>query len=473
MNRYTNLVKNTMLFTISNFASKILVFLLVPLYTSTLTTKEYGIAELITTTINLIYPILTLTIGEAILRFSLDSKSNKVQVFSNGIRVAIVGFVIMILSIPILSKSDVLGQYKMIFIIMYIISTLNVLFTQFARGINKIKNVAISGVVNTIIVVVSNILMLVIFEFGIQGYLLSMILGSAVSTVYLFVTCSLGKYIDLKHSNNKVLTKMFKYSAPMIPNSISWWVSNAADRYIVTGYCGVEQNGIYSVAYKIPTILTIFTSIFMQAWQLSAVQEYESEDRNKFYSEIYSYYNAFILIIATLLILFNKILARILFSNEFFKGWVYVPFLIVAFVFYGLATYLGTMFTASKKTNILFVSTLFGAVTNIILNFILVGKYKNAIGASIATLIGYIIVWIIRLITSKKIVKLSYNKTRIGMCYILLIFQSCIAIGNNYYCIIGNTILSILICIINLPLIIKLAEKFKHGIIKKKSKSFN
>ena len=84
--RYKYLLKNTGLLTISNFASKVLVFLLVPLYTSVLSTEEYGIYDLIVSTVSLLYPLLTLNIVDAVMRFTMDKDVDKKQVAYIGIR---------------------------------------------------------------------------------------------------------------------------------------------------------------------------------------------------------------------------------------------------------------------------------------------------------------------------------------------------------------------------------------------------
>ena len=84
--RYKYLLKDTGLLTISNFASKVLVFLLVPLYTSVLSTEEYGIYDLIVSTVSLLYPLLTLNIVDAVMRFTMDKDVDKKQVAYIGIR---------------------------------------------------------------------------------------------------------------------------------------------------------------------------------------------------------------------------------------------------------------------------------------------------------------------------------------------------------------------------------------------------
>ena len=210
----------------------------------------------------------------------------------------------------------------------------------------------------------------------------------------------------------------------MVFNTMGWWITNVSDRYLVTWLCGVAANGVYSVAYKIPSILNIFQNVFYQAWTLSAVKEYE-EGNNKFFSDIYKIYNCGMVIICSGLILGDRIMARILFSNDFFSAWKYSPFLMISVVFGAMYGLISGIFSALKKSGTMAKITSLGAIKNNILKFILI-KFIGPIGAAIATLIAYIVVWQIGLVKIKKIVEININENRDKISYVLLILQAAI-----------------------------------------------
>ena len=96
--KYKMLFSDTVAFTISSFASKILGFLLIPLYTAVLSAEQYGVADLITNTVNVVYPIMTLSIMEATLRFAFDEKNNNTDVLNNSLFViGIAEFIILMI----------------------------------------------------------------------------------------------------------------------------------------------------------------------------------------------------------------------------------------------------------------------------------------------------------------------------------------------------------------------------------------
>ena len=166
--KYLTLFSDTAAFTISNFASKILVFLLIPLYTSLLTTAEYGVADLITNTVNVVYPILTLSIMEATLRFAFDKNVEKSEVLTNSLVIIGLSEIIVILSTPLVKYlSPDMAEYWGWFVIIYLGSNLQQVLSQYAKGIGKTKVFAVSGVIQTIVIIVSNILCLLVFNIGI------------------------------------------------------------------------------------------------------------------------------------------------------------------------------------------------------------------------------------------------------------------------------------------------------------------
>lgn len=436
MHGYKYLFKNIGLLTISQFGTKFLAFFLVPLYTSVLSTAEYGSFDLFTTTINLLVPIVTLNLSDAVLLFALDEKKSSSEVLSVGLKYTSIGFVISIIFLGINSVSDLfppINKYWFYFPFLFALTVLNQLFSGFARGIDKVKETAIGGVICSASMIGCNLLFLLGFKWKLHGYFLANIIALFLQVAYLFISCRLWKYIGFKI--NKSLEKEMKnYSAPLIANNVGWWVNNSSDRYIVTWMCGVSANGIYSVGYKIPSILNMFQSIFSQAWTMSAVKDFDSDDSKGFFSKMYEIYNCGMVLVCSVIVVTSKLLAHILYAKEFFVAWKYVPFLTIAIVFGALAGFLGGIFAAAKDSKLFGKSTIISAISNIVLNIILV-YFIGPLGAAIATLIAYFLVWYIRLEHVRKHINIKINLRRDIFSYLLLVLQGIILFmleNNNF-----------------------------------------
>lgn len=424
--KYKDLAKNTLLFTISSFGSKILVFLLVPLYTNVLSTSEYGNADLITTTATLLNYILTINISEAVLRFSIEKEQNSEQYIRYGINVVCISSIVLFLGLCIVSQTNIITWDYTLYIFLffqYISLSFYQLFSNYLRAIDDVKGVAISGALSTAITVCLNIVLLLVFKTGLLGYLVSLVSGGVVATLFCItrIRRRIPAIVSVKVSPD-TSKKMNSYSIPMIFNNVAWWINNSLDKYFVTGIIGTAANGIYAVSYKIPTILSMAHSVFSQAWNLSAIKEFDKSDKDGFFSKTYNSYNTLLILACSVLVIFNIPLAKMLYAKEFFVAWKYSSILLLSMVFNSLSGFLGSVFTAVKDTKIFAVSTVVAAITNCLLNAVLIPLY-GAMGAAVATLLSFVIIWIIRLICTKKYIHIKFHILSDILCYGLLVVQ--------------------------------------------------
>lgn len=431
MNKYKYLATNTLIFFISNFTSKILVFLLLPLYTTVLSTSDYAISDLMTTSVNLFYMVLTLMISEGVLRFSFEEQYNKSHIFSTGLCFIIVSGMMFGCGIIFLARMnyiEIFNGHWVQFLLLYIFYSLQQLLADFMRGLQQIKLIGITGVIGTIVTVVLNIILLVVFKYGIDGYIASMILANAAACLIYFVVGKAYKYIDIGNLDKTLTLKMVKYSWPIVLTQVCWWFDTAVDRYLVTFLMGTSETGLLSAAHRLPTILTIFTSIFMQAWKLSAINEYESESSRGFFSKMLNLYNTLLMIAGAVVIILTKTISGMILKGDFFNAWYLVPPFILAFVMNGISAFLGTFYIASKNTKPLMHSAFVGAIVNVVLGFVLI-KEIGTIGAGIANAVSYFIISVIRTIQVKKEMRLYLEFKRIIPSYILLIILTAIILS--------------------------------------------
>ena len=432
--KYHDLSRNTLLFTINSFGSKIISFLFVPLYTYVLSTTDYGTVDLMTTTVQLLIPILTINIQDAVLRFSLDEKCDGEEVIGEALKIIAMSSVLLAVALFIIGKSSILkidNQYLYFLFFSFVFGTTNNCFSMYLRARNKVSILTISGLMNTILTCSLNIVLLLYVKIGVTGYLVANVAGTGIAIIFMFFAGNLYKEAKFRNTNH-LLKIMIPYSLPLVVNSLAWWVNNASDRYILTFFCGAAINGIYAVAYKIPTILSTIQSVFYNAWSISAIIEFDKDDKDGFIGNVYTMYSSASYLGCTILLVLNIFVAKILYSNDFFVAWKYVPFLLVGTVFNGIALFEGCIFTAVKKTKDVSITTIMGTLVNTLLNFILI-PIIGARGAALATMLGYSSIWIVRTLQLRKIVKLKVDWGVQIKSSILLIIQAILAMTDQFY----------------------------------------
>ncbi len=430
-NKYSELAKNTMIFACATLGSKIIMFFLMPLYTNMLSPEEYGTVELIITGINLLTPILSLSITDAVLRFGLDKDVSHSAVLKDSfIFLSAVSF-IAILFEPIIRLYKPISEYTWLFIIVMIVFMFRSLFTFYLKSIGKNVTFAIDTIIYVFLLASFNIFFLVILKWKVTGYMLSLALASFFSIIFcIIVSGSLKDIIETKF-DFLLLKRMLLYSIPLILNAISWWITNSSDKYMLEYFKSSSEVGLYSAASKIPALLSTLSTLFSQAWTLSSVKEYDSTKEKEFFSRIFNCYAVLMIFAAGFVLLITKPFMLIYVGIDFIESWKYVPVLLIASLFGGLSSFFGSIYVATRKNVNCTISTVICGATNIFFNAIFIPKF-GVMGAAIATAISYAVVGVYRMMDCQRVFHfdISYNKHLFAV--ILIIIEAVFVILSQY-----------------------------------------
>ncbi len=418
-NKYTRLLSNTVLFGISTFSSKVLSFLLTRLYTSYMTEDVFGLANLITVCASALIPLVSLGISNAVIRFGLEKDISKKGVYTSGL-VAIGGGFAALLSIsPLLIQIPKVSDYALLLYVYVLISCLRTLNCQFVRAKMQVRLYAIDGILATAYTIGFNILFLVVLRMGATGYLLSIICADACSTLFLFVVARLWPYIRFKRFDWSLLVTMLRYSLPLVPALMFWWITQMSDQFFITFMKGEAANGLYAAAYKLPAIVTIFATIFTEAWQLSAVTDGQSQGRDRFFTRVFSAMSSVAFAIGGALIILSPIIMHFL-APKYEGAWRYVPILVIATVFSSMVAFQNSVYMVEKRSNLALATIAVGAGANIALNALLIPPLGPN-GAAVATALSYILVFVIRGFNTRRYIRLNYRPAKIAINTVLLV----------------------------------------------------
>lgn len=456
------MVKNSLLFALSSFGSKLISFFLVPLYTNILTTEDYGAVDLITTSSHLCRFFFSICIMDAVFRYAMEQKADRKGIFLFGEKVMAVGTGILILGTwlaQMLNFVSVPTNYLVYFVAIYIASVYSELALSYLRAIEKIKQVAIISIFTTIITVSTNLIALLVFKLGVNGYLFSLFIGQATTAVIAYVFI----HGDLREKNlNRTIgialkKEMILYSIPLIFNGVSWWVNTSVDKYFILEFFGTSENGIYAVANKIPGILSMFVGFFARAWSISSIKEYKSDDAAFFMGKMYDYYFGALSILSSALIISNVLICRILFAKDFFVAWKYSPTLIIGILFSALAGYLSGIIGANKETKSLASTTIIAAVVNIVLDLLFIPRIGIE-GAALATMISFFVMWLCRYIKSYRKMQRGRSIVYDAVIFCALFIQIYLAYSEKQYYIL-QLIIFILIIVMNMKLVKDISDR--------------
>lgn len=435
VNREKKLAKNTIVITIGKVCTQMITFFLLPLYTGVLSTSEYGTVDLLNTLVSLLLPIVTFQVEQAVFRELIevrDKEQQKKKIISTGVLTVVLQCFVYLILFFIISPF-VKNKYKIFLatnVITYIFLSF---FQQVSRGLGNNKQYAIGSFISAVSTIVFNILFLVVFKLGANGMLLGTMLGQLIAILYLFMVLKLYKYISLKEYRKEIIRKLWKYSIPLIPNAISWWVFNASDRVIASSILGVDQNGILAASLKFSTILITLYNIFNISWTEAIAVSVNDKDINVFFNKMFNIILSLFTTLGVGMIACIPFIFPIMINKNYNSGFGLVPISIIASIFNVVVGLLSAIYLANKNTKAIASTSIFSAIINIIVHLLLI-KYVGLYAAVVSTLVSFLVMSIYRIMDIKKrYFKIEINKELIIKTIVILpIILICYYLKNTY-----------------------------------------
>ena len=455
MHKKKELVKNTVIIFLGKISTQFISFFLLPLYTRFLSTSAYGTVDLITTYVSLFVPVITIEQAMATFRYLIDARNSDKEK-KNIITTSILNVLkLLILFIIVYFIIVYFFKFKYAYFILanIIVCIFSNLFLQIARGLGENIHYSIASFITGLTTIILNIIFIVFLKFQVEGMLLSVILANTFCVLYLFFVLKIYKYISFKSDKN-LRKQMIKYSLPLVPNGISWWVVTASDRTIISTFLGVAANGIYAVANKFPTIINSLFSIFTMSWTESASLHIDDDDRDKFFSDITNTVLRLFSCLCIGLIACMPFAFPLLVDAKFSDAYMYIPIFLIGVLCNCIIGVYSAIYIAKKKTKQIASTSIMSAVINVVLNLLLI-KVLGLYAACISTSIAYFAMMIYRHIDLKKYVHIIYQKRMILLTIVMFAISIiCYYINNIYLNIISLIVVIIYSIIVNKHLLL-------------------
>ena len=413
------LLGNTLVFALGGLAVKAVSLVLMPLYTTALTAGEYGTAELLNSAIEIVLPLLSAGVVEALYRFSIDDDVPKGELFVNSLLVLGGGVVCTGVACALGSALWNMEHAAAFFALFFSVCVFKAT-TQLARGLGHVRRFVAYGLINALAMVVSTYLLLVRARLGVEGYLWSFAIGYLVGGLVAFLGSAEYRLLAPFRLDRALLRRMLVYSLPLVPNLLSWWLVSVSGRYVVLWGSGVVAAGLFTAASKMPSLINIVASVFQQAWQYSTAREIDSPDRGAFFGSVLRGYSLATLSTAGLVIALNRPISRVMLQAEFAEGWRYVPLLMLVASFGVISIFFESFYQALKNSGVLMASTALGAVVNVILGVALV-PFMGPWGAGLAGAVAYMLVLVVRARDLGRRINLPIDRLRLAYQLALLI----------------------------------------------------
>ncbi|RHK91523.1 exopolysaccharide biosynthesis protein [Bacteroides xylanisolvens] len=438
MSRLRQLGKNTFLVFIGSFGSKLISFVMLPFYTRWLSTIDYGVVDMIGVYQALLVGLITGAISDAIFVFPKNASYEKQKsYFTSGILFSFLTFTVSAFLFYLVKKGFEIGggfnsftQYTGWIYIMILFSFLQSFLQQFCRSVDKMYVFSIVGILLTLFTALFSFLL--VPNYGIEGYLTAIVISNAIVVILTIVIARLDRYFSITSYSRADLMIMLKYSVPLMPNALMWWLFGSLNRPVLESYVGLAGIGVFAVAQKFPNLASVVFNIFGNSWQISVLEEYGREGFEVFYNKIFALVTLFIAVGVLGLSFLADWVVQITVGKEFYSAATYIPLLSVAMLFLCFSTIVTPVFSAVRISKYYFYSSVWSAIISVVLNILLIPSI-GIYGAVISLLCSHLLMAVIRIYFSMHYVAIYYLWVYVVLAIIVLF--------NSIICTVGNAIL--------------------------------
>lgn len=433
--------KNTMLLTMMTVLNKGLQFLVIPFFSKWLSTAEYGRFDLLYTYVSLLLPIITLSIDDAVFRNCVDStdEKQKKEFVTNAFLVNVVNLIFCI-AIILLAFND--KEIQICFCLYLSGEVFSQYLRGYLRGIMRLDLYSLAMVINTVIMIGVVTITVFFLGYGIDGMLIGYAVGSWGGNVIICIASHWKEMISFAYISKEIIKLMIAYSIPLVPNALSWWIMNASDRQIINWFFGDVANGIYAIAHKIPALCSIVFNMFTISWQQEASIKIKDEDRQIYFNKILNEMYVILIIVCSGLFAGSFILYHFIFDKKYVEAQLYSPIMILAAALMAISQFYGGIQIALKESKKNGITTMLGAVVNIVVHILLI-NYIGLFAAAISTLVGNFLILQLRKMMLKTVFVSRFDKKNLWLV-VSLIYFFIMAYFNEYLLL--NIVNLILFC---------------------------
>lgn len=407
-------VKSSGVYFVGTVLTKLVTFLLLPLYTYYIPPAENGIYTLHLSYINFLCSVLFFEVWAGIMRFMFeyDSESRKKPITSG----LVIFFMSSCLYTVVLAVAFPLMhiRYPALLYVFGLLMNMQTLIGYIARGYGKNVLYAACGLTGSIVTTCFNVILLVVCKMDYSALFIAGCIGYVVNIVVLLIGLRKERIFSGLSFDRSLFQEMLTFSLPLCLNSVAYWFVSGYNNYAVATALGDDANGFYSVAGRFGSMIVLFTSCFQMAWQeLSYAKSAKSDDLGDFYTKATNAYIQFLGGGLVVLIPSIFIIYPIMVNASYGEGKALVPLYLLGTILSSISSFFGNIVSAIKKNNLLFVSMAIGSVTNIIAIQLLL-PVLGLQASNIALSLGFLFVCISRVVMLRAHMNLRVDVKNIG-----------------------------------------------------------
>lgn len=426
--RIIELIKNIGILSIGGICTKAISFFLIPLYTALISVEDYGTIDYLTTMSTLLIAIVSFQMHEAVFKFATVQRDNtdEVKAIFTNIWVAsiVLCFCFSIIYFCVIGILDFVGKWYVL-----LATVVNIFFYMVTKSSRSLGHNVLYSFVNFTsagVTIVLNLLFLVGLNLPALYLLYAYVVGPLAGGMICVLADKLWKYFDIRQLNMVRIREYIRYSCPLIPNEVAWWVIHASDRLVIVTFLGLYYAGILAVATKFSLVYSTLFSFFYAAWVEQCFLHYKTQEGKEYIEKMipkiflsFAYFTVFFMIVC-------MYVYPMFIDSSYNEGIGLVPWYLIAVLFNVIVGLVSPIYLIHNETKAVMYSTVIAGIINIGVNLMSV-NILGVLSAPISAICGYGSVAMWRWFDVKKrYLNLNISIQKIAEISILLFFSICL-----------------------------------------------
>ncbi|MBN2088800.1 oligosaccharide flippase family protein [candidate division KSB1 bacterium] len=420
------LFKQSIIFGMGTIFERLLAFLMVPLFTNTLSKEAFGIYVLWVSYIVLASPFFLLGHNSAIIRFyaATEDDGERKIIFSTSfwtvlfasILLSFIGLIFLKPLTPLLFDEQVSKEVMWYLLGVLFFDSLNLLGLNLLKAENRAMSFALIAIITGLAVPILTIYFIVHLKMGVNGALLAT-LGVTIIKFIVLWPIAFRNRIQLKFSIGK-FKELTNFGLPFIPTILGASLMVSIDRIFLKSFYGTATAGVYGAGCRIAMVISLLTKAFQFAWEPFIASTYQEKDSPLLYSKIFSYFAFIITVFFLFITLFVEDIVHLKFrqytflGEDYFESLPIIPIVMLGSLFYGFYLNFIPGVYVRKKSIFFPIITGIAALINLMLNWLLIPVYGMQ-GAAWSTVAAYFVMMMGMFILNKRFYPVPYEYGRL------------------------------------------------------------
>ena len=447
--------KDSIIYFSGSIAVAILGFIVSLLYSYLFTPEEYGIHSLAASTYMLLSQFFGLWLSTGILRFHEKYKNeNKSDIFYSSIYIT--QFVISLIFVFLLnvgawciSKELLFKEIFFIYSIIYFFEYNILVFNTYLRCNLSVKKYNLNIMANNALKIIVLLVMIIVFRMkSVIIISISILVTEAIQFFYFLVKYKLYRHYNIEKFNYNIMKKTYVYAFPLIGTTITSWILNVSDRYIIKILGNSHDVGLYSYAYLLGNnLFWLLANFIMLGAYPNFVKLFEKNEIENLKQLFKKYINMYCLMIFPCcfgVIAISKLLFTIITSEMYHESYGVFIYTGIGISVLGLCQFINKIFELYRKTKIILVLNVICAVFNIIFNIIFIYEW-GYIGGAISTMLSYILYFVLALIISRKYLSIPWDYKNIAKYFFGSVIMYVIIVIAQHFLKFNSNIINLIV----------------------------